>query len=419
MVKIAGVEESNGEGLRGSPIHAPIQGILGDIMTRNRPAPSSIGQEQYLPIPRPVIESSQRPTAVIGEKLSRKSRLRSLQMDGWRSRALLALVFAMMMVPLVGAQSTEDATPPGEVAAPEQAPANAPDKPLALLKKDKALEIDHIQLHGATPKLIYIPIVHDNPEHRHAAGGTQAIEKTLVRCRTIAEHLYTHYGVRNVLLEGLSKTVADKYNSPKHRGRKLPAGESKLVTLKVWYDLLNAHQWHLVPASEENTYGPLTLLGHEYTVRIQKAFEVAKQKGWFRSHQAVSENQTEFTALISKARKGYNARLDALLLEDPGLKKEYDITVVQRNKAFIENAMATQGPTIIMCGGGHIQDLIEQLNRRKVAHMIVVPKGIAWPPVKTDDEAIYRDMRKLGCQLRSCILELGDGTRAKVKIDIK
>ena len=36
------------------------------------------GLEECLPIPRPVIESSDRPTTVVGEKLSRKSRVRRL-----------------------------------------------------------------------------------------------------------------------------------------------------------------------------------------------------------------------------------------------------------------------------------------------------------------------------------------------------
>ena len=165
--------------------------------------------------------------------------------------------------------------------------------------------------------------------------------------------------------------------------------------------------------------GPLTLLGNEYTLRIQKAFGIAKEKGWFRSRQAFVDNQTEFTALINKACEGYNARLDAVLSEDPGLKKEYDITVIQRNKVFIDNAMAVEGPTIIMCGGGHIQDLIDQFDKRKIPHMIVVPKGIAWPPAKKDDKTIYSDMLKLGCQLKTCNLKFGDGTGAEIKIPIK
>jgi len=340
-------------------------------------------------------------------------------MDRWQSRALIALAFVMIMASLVGAQSTKEAPRSAEVAAPKEAPTSAPGKALALLTKDKNLEIDHIEIKGENPKLIYIPIVHDNPEHRNAAGGTKAIEEALVRGRTISEHLYTQYGVRNILLEGIAKTLSDKYNSPKYRGRKLSVGESKSVTFKVWFDLLNENQWQLVPAYEKNTYGPVTLLGHEYTLRIQKVFEIAKQKGWFRSRQGFVDNQTEFTTLISKACEGYNSRLDALLLDDPGLKKEYDITVIQRNKVFIDNSMAVEGPTIILCGGGHIQDLIDQLDKRKIPHMIVVPKGIAWPPAKKDDETIYSDMLKLGCQLKSCDLKFGDGTGANIKIPIK
>lgn len=122
---------------------------------------------------------------------------------------------------------------------------------------------------------------------------------------------------------------------------------------------------------------------------------------------------------MAEACKGYNERLDALLKEDPGLKREYDITVTQRNKVFIDNTLAAKGPGIIMCGGGHIQDLIDQFDERKLSYMIIVPQGIQWPPVKKDDETIYKDMLKLGCQLKKCNLQLGDGTSAQVSMPIK
>jgi len=47
-VKTAGEGESNGEGLRGLPMNAPTQGILGDIMARERPATPSTDQRECL-----------------------------------------------------------------------------------------------------------------------------------------------------------------------------------------------------------------------------------------------------------------------------------------------------------------------------------------------------------------------------------
>ena len=67
--------ESNREGLRRSPMHAARQGIWGEIMTRKHPDPPSIGQEKFLPIQQSVTELTKGPTAVVGENLSRKSRL--------------------------------------------------------------------------------------------------------------------------------------------------------------------------------------------------------------------------------------------------------------------------------------------------------------------------------------------------------
>jgi len=70
----AGGGERNGEGLRGSPINAPTQGISRDIMARKRPAPPSIGQEQCLPLPGSAVESPERPTVVVAQSPSGKSR---------------------------------------------------------------------------------------------------------------------------------------------------------------------------------------------------------------------------------------------------------------------------------------------------------------------------------------------------------
>jgi hypothetical protein len=287
------------------------------------------------------------------------------------------------------------------------------------LSGEKLAEIDHVELKGKNPRLIYIPIMHDNPEHLHAGAGTrQAIEESLVRCQKIAEHLYESYGIRNVLLEGIAKSLSDKYNSPQYRGRKLSVGESKSIVFKVWFDLLNAHPWHLVPAYEKNRFGPLTLLGSEYTGRIQKALDKAKGNGWFRSGEEFAANKVEFDRLIEEAAAGYNERRKAILKEDPGLKREYGITVLQRNKEFIDNSLAVDGPSIIMCGGGHVQDLIRQFEERGLSYMIVVPKGISWPPAKKDDEVIYREMLALGCQLKNCSIVLGDGKGINVLIPI-
>jgi hypothetical protein len=305
----------------------------------------------------------------------------------------------------------------GQDATPETG--RIPVKSLALLSEEKLAEIDHVEIKGKNPKLIYIPILHDNPEHRHAGTDSrQVIEENLGRCRKIAEHLHVSYGVRNVLLEGIAKTLSDKYNSPQYRGRKLSVGESKSIIFKVWFDLLNAHPWQLVPAYEKNIFGPLTLLGSEYTGRIQKALDKATEKGWFRSGEAFTANRVEFDRLIEEAAGGYNERRKAILKEDPGLKREYGITVLQRNKEFIDNSLAVEGPGIILCGGGHVQDLIRQFEERGLSYMIVVPKGISWPPAKKDEGDIYREMLALGCQLKNCSITLGDGKGINVLIPV-
>ena len=294
-----------------------------------------------------------------------------------------------------------------------------PPKALTLLTKENLEDIARVEIIGDNPKIIYVPIVHDGEGNTISASGTGGIETVLVRCQNISEYLYANHGVHKILLEGVGKTLSDKYNSPKYKGRKLSVGNSKSVTFKVWFDLLNKNEWQLVPAFEKDTFGPLTLLGSEYTTRIHKALDEAHTKGWFKSRDAFQANQTEFTALTEEACKGYNEKRKAILETDPGLKNEYDITVIQRNKVFINNTLETKEPGIIMCGGGHIQDLIDQLNKLGVSYMIVIPKGIDWPPSKKDDKVIYADMLQLGCQLKECSLGFGDGGAMKVKLPIE
>ena len=42
----------------------------------------------------------------------------------------------------------------------------------------------------------------------------------------------------------------------------------------------------------------------------------------------------------------------------------------------------------------YVQDLIDQLDKRKISYMIVVPKGTAWPPEKKDDETKHKALTR-------------------------
>ena len=57
----------HGESLRGSPMNASAQGVLGEIMSPKRSNTPCAEQKTRLPISRSVINSSERPMAVIRE----------------------------------------------------------------------------------------------------------------------------------------------------------------------------------------------------------------------------------------------------------------------------------------------------------------------------------------------------------------
>ena len=61
-VETAGEGGGDGDGLRGSPMNAPTQGVLGDIMAWQRADIPSAEQKECLLISRSAIDSSERPT---------------------------------------------------------------------------------------------------------------------------------------------------------------------------------------------------------------------------------------------------------------------------------------------------------------------------------------------------------------------
>ncbi|MFT4549266.1 MAG: hypothetical protein ACI8XO_004201 [Verrucomicrobiales bacterium] len=145
---------------------------------------------------------------------------------------------------------------------------------------------------------------------------------------------------------------------------------------------------------------------------------MSKEKGWFKSRETFLENQAEFTETINQACDGYNDKLAKFLKDDPGLKREYDITSVQRNKIFLDNPAGADGPGIVLCGIGHYHDLVAQLNEGETSYIVAVSAGMDWPPTEKNDEQIFNDMRSLGCQLKEVNLGFGDGGAAKIKFPI-
>ena len=115
----------------------------------------------------------------------------------------------------------------------------------------------------------------------------------------------------------------------------------------------------------------------------------------------------------------YNTKHRALLAEDPGLKREYAITVTQRNQEFLDRILTPAEPGVVFFGAAHWQDMEAQLTKRGTSYAVVVPKGISWPPQPKDAATIEADMLKLGAKLKKTILTLGDGARISITIPIK
>ena len=292
--------------------------------------------------------------------------------------------------------------------------------PLSNLADEPHPAIDRVILKGDAPQMVYVPIIHDDEFSRHSADGMKGVTEVMARCEEIADGLYHGYGLRNLILEGVPKTFADSYNRvPLEKRKPAPANGSGTIVHNTWSRVLAGKQWVLLPAADKPIVAPLTALGREYDARIVAVLDEAKKSGWMQSAAALTENQTKLNASLAAVAAEYNTKRRAILDEDPGLKKEYAITVTDRNKSFLDNLLASESPGLAFFGAGHWPDIEKQLEERKVSYAVVVPKGVPWPPTKKDDATIEADMLKLGAKLRKATLKLGDGASAEVTIPIE
>ncbi len=290
---------------------------------------------------------------------------------------------------------------------------------LSKLKDVRKSYIQTIEVHGENPTVIYVPIIHDGPLNHASSTDLSDCKNILAECHQIANFLYQDHNVQNIVLEGCGKQVADYYKNPKRKGKKISFKHTKMITFKTWGDILNDNVWNLAPTtSGKPKYGKMSVLGSTYSKRIYNALDQSKKNGWFSSKEKFDENQEAFQKAINDAIAGYNEKRAQILKDDPDLKKDYDITVGYRNREFIKNLTALEGPGIIMCGCGHLHDMKAQLEAQKISYAVVVPKTLSWPIEKKTDKQIFQDMLNLGCQLKKVGLRLGDGVPIEVKIPI-
>ncbi len=292
--------------------------------------------------------------------------------------------------------------------------------PLSNLADEQNPAIDRVILKGNAPKMIYVPIIHDDEFSSLNAGGMKGVTEVMARCEEIADGLYHGYGVRHIILEGVPKAFTETYNRvPLEKRKPAPTNSPGTIVHKTWSRLLANKQWILLPAADAPIVGSLTALGRETDPRTVAILNEAKANGWFRNREVFTANQETLQANFKKLADEYNAKHRAILAEDPDLKREYDITVTQRNKEFLDRLLAPAAPGAAFFGAGHWPDIEKQLDERKVSYVVVVPKGVPWPPTTKDAATIKADMLELGAKLKQTSITLGDGTKVEIKIPLE
>ena len=298
-------------------------------------------------------------------------------------------------------------------------PAESTRTGLSRLANDKHTDIEKIEIVGDNPEIIYVPILHDGPFSHVSSNSLDGVHTVLERCKRIADHLYNEYDVRNLVLEGLAKAFVVKYNNIPVERRKVSGSQHKMIVFRTWVQMLAHKGWNLVPASDKPMTGPLTALGYKYGNKIHAALADAKKSGWLKNRDIFDNNRVDLEKRLNDIAKDYNKEHDAILKADPGLKREYAITVTHRNRAFLDNLLAAKGPGIVFFGAAHWEDLKQQLTKRGTSYALIVPKGLQWPRTHKDDATILSDMLKLGCQLHSVTITFGEGGHTVIKIPLR
>ncbi len=297
--------------------------------------------------------------------------------------------------------------------------AQVASKSLLDFKAEKLPFVKAVEVHGEKPTVIYVPIIHDGPMSHVSSTNYDRLHRIMSECEKIAAHLYKDYDVKNILLEGCGQSVANYYEKMKGTEKKISFKHTKMKVFEAWGNILNKNQWDMAYTTRKPVYGPLSVLGSEYDKRIKKALSTAHTNGWFQSFKNYKTNEKAFNLLIADAVAGYNDKRDAILKEDPKLKREYKMIVGDRNKDFIKNLTAKSGPGIMMVGSGHLHDLKKQMKEGGVSFMVVAPKSLEWPIAEKSEQQKYEDMLKQGCKLKECNLTFGDGRKLHIKIPVK
>ncbi len=306
------------------------------------------------------------------------------------------------------------------VAATSRVATRLPDEPKPKSLKELVNEnhpaIARAFVQGDEPEMIYVPIIHDVEFSHLSATGTEDIRRVMENCRRISDRLYGRYGVRNIQLEGVSKTFVDRYNRIPVERRNLVGGGGGMIVHQTWSKVLGEKSWKLIPASTRALVGPLTAMGRQYEEKVVEALNAAKSNGWLRNAEVFEANEAELTAQLTVIAEEYNEKYRKLLEGDPLLKREYAITVTQRNKMFLDFLLAEDNPGVVFFGAEHWQDLEAQLKKRGTSYAVVVPKGVSWPRKVKTDQLRFQDMKELGAQLRDCNITLGDGGQRVIQI---
>ncbi|MAF35222.1 hypothetical protein CMO91_05230 [Candidatus Woesearchaeota archaeon] len=265
---------------------------------------------------------------------------------------------------------------------------------------------------GKDPFVVISPFTHPSTAR---AVKVQNPLHVLDRLGPICDELYDTHGVRVLIPEGLSATVAEKVERGEMSlGIKGPRDEGTDKFVAAFHDILTRRKWDLIGRNINTQYFTRQL--RTITTAFYKKAEALIAPVDYRT---TAEQQRKISNEIIEASEFSNRRILALFNSKEG--KDYvDIVLNKEEQAYVDAAaphIEKGEPVLIMPGNGHPQGIAEKCKKAGLSYAIIQPKGL-----KTS----FEDDRKSDFVKEWLITDLSfphmykqaDGTSRKVLVKI-
>jgi hypothetical protein len=251
--------------------------------------------------------------------------------------------------------------------------------------------------------------------HDDLTGRTDKHTNAIIdNCDDILRLLHVRYGVRHILFEATDSIAARIYNRDHHINGLMPRNYTSEFIEKT----LNAYHWTLIPGADEHTPPPRINAARECAQNIERIITTARKEGWFSSPATLEPNQDDLLKQMQTVSDAYDRAMEPIIANDPDGSKEYAHTVSKRDDVYINNAMASGAPTVMLIGAAHHHDLTTKMKERGRPFYVIVPERLAWPQNTTPD-LLRSELVKAARPPSTLLIKADNGQEARIKLNYR